>query len=208
MPALKGSLTYLRYYVDGATDATPDKLLKTIRLRAMKPLEPDEDLVERAGWTRVGAPLDLDLGSEDVFYNEFVNLGFRLDRWVIPGPMLRTKLREAEAAYLQKKGRERLSRREKTELKDLIAKKLRRQVEPRMRSVDVSWSMNDGLVRFFSSSAKLGAYMEELFAKTFSLKLIPEAPYTLAARLGLSPAREKAWIDLEPTSFVEEGAGR
>jgi hypothetical protein len=207
MPALKGSLTYLRYYIDGAApDASPDKLLKAIRLRAMKPLDPDEEAAERAGWTRIGAPMELDLGSEDVFYNEYVNLGFRLDRWVIPGPMLRTKLREAEAAYLQKKGRERLSRREKTELKELVARKLRRQVEPRMRAVDVSWSMNEGLVRFFSSSAKLGAWMEELFTKTFSLKLVPEAPYTLAARLGLSSAREKAWADLEPTSFVEEGA--
>jgi hypothetical protein len=46
--------------------------------------------------------------------------------------------------------------------------------------------------------------MEELFTKTFSLKLVPEAPYTLAARLGLSSAREKAWVDLEPTSFVDE----
>jgi hypothetical protein len=207
MPALKGSLTYARYYVDGALpEASPDKLLKAIRLRAMKPLDPDEEAVERCGWSRVGAPNELDLGTEDVFYNEFVNLGFRLDRWVIPGPMLRSKLRDAEAAYLQKKGRERLSRKEKTELKALVAKKLRRQVEPRMRFVDVSWSTNEGLVRFFSSSSKLGAYMEELFTKTFSVKLIPEAPYTLAARLGLSKAREEAWVDLEPTSFVEEGA--
>jgi recombination associated protein RdgC len=207
MPALKGSLTYTRYYVDGEfPQASPDALLQAIRLRAMKPLDPDEEAVERCGWCRVGAPTEIDLGTEDVFYNEFVNLGFRFDRWVIPGPMLRAKLRDAESAYLQKKGRERLSRREKTELKALVAKKLRRQVEPRMRFVDVSWSKNEGLVRFFSPSSKLGAYMEELFTKTFSLKLVPEAPYTLAARLGLTSAQEKAWTDLEPTSFVEEGA--
>jgi recombination associated protein RdgC len=205
MPALKGTLTYTRYYIDGALpEPSPDKLLKAIRLRVMKPLEPDDEAVERAGWCRVGSPTDLELGSEDVLYNEFVNLGFRFDRWVIPGPMLRAKLRDAEKAYLQKKGRDRLSRREKTELKALVSKKLRRQVEPRMRFVDVSWSLNEGLVRFFSSSSKLGAFMEDLFTKTFAVKLVAEAPYTLAARLGLSAAREKAWIDLEPTSFVDE----
>jgi DNA recombination-dependent growth factor C len=207
MPALTGSLTYSRFFLsDPAPDASPEKLLKAIRLRAMTPLTHDEEAVERAGWTRVGAPNELELGSEDVFYNEFLNLGFRHDRWIIPTPLLRSKLREAEASYLEKKGRDRLSRREKTELKALVAKKLRRQVEPRMRFADVSWSMNEGLVRFFSSSPKLGAFMEELFTKTFSAKLVPEAPYTLAARLGLSREREQAWVDLEPTSFVQEGA--
>ena len=41
--------------------------------------------------------------------------------------------------------------------------------------------------------------MEGLFTKTFGLRLIPEGPYTLAARLGLSKADEKIWDDLEPT---------
>jgi hypothetical protein len=146
--------------------------------------------------------MELDLGHEDVFYNDYVNLGLRTDRWVIPGPMLRAKLREAEAAYLQKKGRERVSRRERAELKELVAKKLRRQIEPRVRAFDVSWSMGDGLVRLFSASPKVGALLDELFTKTFGLKLVPEAPYTLAARLGLSKAQERAWEAMEPLSFL------
>src|SRR4051794_27356886 len=86
MPALKGSLTYARFFVDGELPADfRDKFVKAIRLRAMKPLEPDEDALERSGWCRVGEPFEIDLGYEDVFYNEFVNLAFRTDRWVVPG---------------------------------------------------------------------------------------------------------------------------
>lgn len=206
MPALKGSLTYARYYIDGEPpDDFRERFVKAIRLRAMKPLEPEEEAVERFGWCRIGEPFETDLGYEDVFYNNYLNLGFRHDKWVIPGPMLKAKLREAEAAYLQKKGRERLSKKEKTELKELVSKKLRRQVVPVMRVVDLSWSIEEGLVRFFSSSPKKGALLAELFTKTFALKLVPETPYTLAARLGLSKAQEKAWEDLEVTSFAEEG---
>jgi hypothetical protein len=206
MPALRGSLTYARYYVDGdLPDDLHGPFLKAIRLRAMKPLQPDEEALERSGWCRIGEPMELDLGHEDVFYNDYVNLGFRTDRWAIPAPLLRTKLREAEAAYLQKKGRERITRRERTELKELVAKKLRRQVEPRVRAVDVSWSLDEKIVRFFSASPKLGAMLEELFTKTFGLKLIPEAPYTLAARLGLSKSQEKAWENLEPLAFATPG---
>ncbi len=201
MPALRGSLTYVRYFVDGELPADLSTFLKPIRLRAMKPLEPQEDVAERSGWCRLGEPFATDLDHGDVFFNEYVNLGFRTDRWAIPGPLLRAKLREAEAAYLARKGRERLSRREKTELKDVVTKRLRREVSPSTRVVDLSWSTGDGLVRFFSASPKTGAAMQELFLKTFGLRLVPEAPYTLAARLGLSRAQDKAWEGLEPLTL-------
>jgi hypothetical protein len=204
MPALRGSLTYARYYVDGELpESFHDKAMKAIRLRAMKPLEPDDDALERSGWCRMSEPFEVDLGYEDVFYNNYVNLGFRTDKWVVPGPMLRAKLRDAEAAYLQKKGRERVSRKERNELKELVSKKLRRQLVPVMRSVDLSWSLEEGLVRFFSQSPKQGALLAELFTKTFGLKLVPETPYTLAVRLGLSEAEDKAWESLEPTELVQ-----
>ena len=97
MPALRGSLTYARFFVEGELpDDLHARFLKAIRQRVMKPLAPDEDALERSGWCRIGEPMELDIGHEDVFYNNYVNLGFRTDRWVIPGPLLRTKLREAE----------------------------------------------------------------------------------------------------------------
>ena len=205
MPALKGSLTYARYFVEGdLPEDFKEKFGKAIRLRAMKPLDPDEEAAERSGWCRVGDPLEVDLGYEEVFYNSYVNLGFRTDRWAIPGPLLRAKLRDAESVYLKKAGRERLSRKEKGELKELVTKKLRRELTPATRAADVSWSLDEGIVRFFSASPKEGAKMEGLFTKTFALKLVPEAPYTLAARLGLSRAQDKLWADLEPTAIAAE----
>ncbi len=207
MPALKGPLTYLRFFVEGELPGeVHDRFVKAIRLRAMKPLEPEEEMPERSGWCRIGEPFELDLGFEDVFYNNFLNLGLRTDRWVIPGPMLKAKLRDAEQAYLAKKGRERLSKREKTEIKELVSRKLRKQLVPSMRVVDFSWSLDEGVVRFFSHAARPAAAMMDLFHRTFDLKLVPEAPYTLAARIGLSKAEEKAWQDLEPTVLELEGS--
>jgi recombination associated protein RdgC len=193
MPALRGSLTYARFFVQG--DAPPDdfvsRAMRSIRARAMKPLTHDEDDLERSGWCTLGEPFELDLQHDAVFYNEYINLGFRTDRWVIPSPMLRAKLKEAEASYLQKKGRDKLSRAEKKELKEVVTRKLRKDVAPAMSVIDCSWALNDGLVRFFSHSPKKGALMMELFERTFGLKLISEAPYTLAARLLDKPASGK-----------------
>lgn len=208
MSALKGSLTYVRFFVEGELpDDFHDRFVKAIRLRASKPLEPDDEVPERWGWSRIGEPFELELDHEGVFFNEYLNLGLRADRWQIPGPMLRAKLREAEAAYLTKKGRERLGRKEKAELKELVSRKLRRQLTPVTRSFDLSWSLQEGVVRFFSAASAPAVAMQDLFTRTFGLKLVPEAPYTLAARLGLTKAQEEAWQKLEPTSLAtEEGA--
>lgn len=173
--------------------------MRSIRLRAMKPLEPDEEELERSGWATLADPFQIELSYDDVFVNEYINLGFRTDRWAIPGPVLRARLKEAEAAYLQKKGRERISRKEKAELKLMVAKKIRRSIEPATRSVDFSWALNEGVVRFFSHAQKPGAAMMELFKKTFSLELVPESPYTAASRIGLSKEQQKAWTELEMT---------
>jgi recombination associated protein RdgC len=207
MPALRGSLTYARFFVEGGAAALPDdhreRFMRSIRLRAMRPLEPDDEELERSGWSKIGEPHEIELTYDDVFFNEYVNLTFRTDRWVIPTPLLKSKLKEAEANYLDKKsreGRQRLSRREKNELKLLVQKKLRKTMDPSTRAIDFSWSLNEGIVRFFSHAEKPAATMMELFKKTFSgMTLIPESPYTLAAQLKLSKSEEAAWKDLEMT---------
>jgi recombination associated protein RdgC len=203
--ALKGSLTYARLFVEGDLPKDfRDRFTKAIRLRAMKPLEPDEEVLERNGWCAVGEPFELDPAYEDVFYNEYLNLGFRTDKWAIPGALLRAKLREAEAAQLAKKGRERLTREEKAELKEFVVKRIKKQLAPVTRVVDLSWSLNEGVVRFFSQSERAAVAMSDLFHRTFGLKLVPEAPYTLAARLGLGKAEESAWQELEAINLVTE----
>ena len=203
MPASSGSLTYARLYVEGELpEDFRDRFINTLRLRAMKPLEAEDDMPERSGFCAFGDPYELELSYERVFYNNFVNLGFRTDRWQIPPALFRANVREAETAYLEKKGRERLSKREKNELKELVLRQMRKASTPLVRMVDLSWSLDERVVRFFTHSQRTTLTMTELFHKTFGLKLVPEAPYTLAARLGLDEERERAWDQLEPTSLL------
>ena len=177
--------------------------MRSIRLRAMKPLEPDDDDLERSGWARIAEPMTTELTYDDVFFNEYVALSYRTDKWQFPGAVMKARLREAEAAYLEKKGQTKLSRSQKNELKLLVAKRMRRTMAPATRSVDLSWSLNEGVVRFFSHAPKPGAVMSELFFKTFGVKLVPESPYTTATRIGLDEAEQAAWAELEATYLGE-----
>ena len=74
---------------------------------------------------------------------------------------------------------------------------------PATKSVDLVWNVNTGVARFFSQSAKIHLLVQELFEKTFRLKLVPESPGTAAERRGLDARAEQRWAALEPTSLAE-----
>jgi hypothetical protein len=202
--ALKGSISFTRFYVRGALpEPLHERFLEAASLRAFRPLEVEEEDEERAGWCSIEDPFDLDLDHGKIFYNSYLNLGLRIDRWRIPGPLFKAHFAEAERKHLAERGRERLSRREKTELKVTVSRRLRRQVIPAMKVVDLSYNLVTGVVRFWSQSPRLHERLQELFHATFRLELVPESPATTAARLGLTAAQQKALEDLERTTFFE-----
>lgn len=219
MSALSGSLSYARFFAalpgtkgGGLPRGFLDRSHAKILHHAMRPLSADEPDAERSGWCVLGDPQDLSLPRERIYLDGYVNLGFRTDRWAIPGPLLRTKVREAESKYLDKKGRERLGRRERAEIKEIVIRELRKKLVPTTRAVDLSWALEEGVVRFFSHTERTTAAMVELFEKTFGIELVAESPYTLAERLGLGEEEAQAWEALEPTVLQsrreEAGGGR
>jgi len=227
MSALSGSLSYSRFFVtlkgrDGtirsagsaADGSLPrgflDRSYEKLLHHAMRPLDADEPDSERSGWCVLGDPLDVSLPKERVYLEGFVNLGFRTDKWVIPGAMLRARLRQAEIAYREQVGREKLSRRERAELKEVVTRELRKKLVPSTRAIDLTWSLDEGLVRFFSHTASAMLSMVDLFEKTFGAKLVAESPYTLASRLRgeddpIALDDEALWEALTPTILVPEG---
>jgi len=208
LSALRGSLSYTRFFVAGDVPGDlPGASMKRIRANASQPLVADEDVNERHGWCSLEDPMDTDLDHEKVFFNEYLCLGLRIDRWVVPKPMLNAHLRDAEAALLEKKGLERLGKKARADLKLFVLKKLRRQLMPVTKSIDLVWNVQTGVARFFSQSPRMHLLAEELFEKTFKLKLVPESPGTAAERRGLDAHATKLWEALEPTTLARLGRG-
>lgn len=206
MGALRGSLTFTRFFVLGdAPDDPAAAFMKPIVANAFEPLTPDEDANEHHGWASVEDPFDLDLDHEKVFFNEYLTLCLRIDRWVIPGPLLKATLREAEQKLAEKKGLERLGRKAKADLKDAVVKKLRKQLVPATKSVDLVWNLRSNVALLFSHSKKVHELASELFEKTFKMRLWVESPGTLAERFFPADPR---FADLVPTSLDGGDAGR
>jgi recombination associated protein RdgC len=211
--AFKGPLSYSRFYVRGnVDDVSYDRMVELIRLRAFEPLKLDDEESERFGWCSIQNPLDIDLDHQQIVFNSYINIGLRYDRWSIPSSMLKAHLAEAERDYKAKNKRERLGKTEKVSLKTMVVRKLREEVPPSMRSFDLSWNLNSGIVRFWSQSTKVQEHMVELFEQTFAVELDAENPTTAAMRRGLSAAESDAFqtlmaINFADTSGVTHGLG-
>jgi recombination associated protein RdgC len=196
---LKGSISYVRFFVDGEVPTRyKSKFLESIELRTFRPLKPSDEEEERVGWCSVHQPIDLELTAEKVYDGDFVNLGLRVDRYKIPSAILKAHYAEAEAAMLQELGKERLSRSQKEDLRAMVLKKLKQRSMPVMRVYDVSWDVSTGLVRFFGTSAKIHDVLAEIFEKTFNVALVREGAYTRAERIGLPNSALDAVTLLEP----------
>ncbi len=207
MGALRGSLTFSRFFIVGAVpDDLPGFGLKRIRANACQPLDPEEDIAEKHGWASVLDPFDTDLDHEKVFFNEYAVISMRVDRWVVPGPLLKAHLRDAEEKLLERKGLEKIGKKAKADLKAMVVRKLRKQLVPVTRSVDLVWNIPTGVVLFFSHAKKSHELAQELFEKTFKLKLLLESPGTAIYRRGLTPAEELLFANLEPTVLADAGA--
>lgn len=204
MGVLRGSLTFSRFFVAGdIPDDLAGATLKRIRANAFRDLVPEEDENSRHGWCSLQDPMDVDLDHEKVFWNEYLSLGMRIDTWVVPKPLLAAHLRAAEQQLIERKGLERIGKKARAELKLMVLRKLRRQLVPSTKSIDLVWNTRTHVALFFSQSQRVHLLVQELFEKTFGLRLVPETPGTAADRWGLDPRLDKIWTNLEPTVLAE-----
>ena len=205
--AFRGSITYTRFHVRGELPADfRDRFVEAIQLRAFRELDPGEDVEFREGWCSIEHPFDVDLTPEKVFFNGYLNLGFRVDTWRIPGALFKASIRDAERQFLAAHGTEKLSRAQKKDLEAVVVSALRRKVVPAMKVVDLSWNLDEGVVRFFQQSPKQHELMTDLFEKTFAIDLVADGAYMAAEHRGVDAATLDALPTLDPTCFHAEGA--
>jgi recombination associated protein RdgC len=201
---IKGSISYSKFYVNGELpDNYQEAFMEALSLRRFTPLVVDEDADVRVGWVAIERPLEPDVvfDHNDVFFNSYVNLAIRIDAWRFPGPVFKAAFAEAEKKHLAKKGREKLTKKEKEELKAVVGRKLRHQFSPTIKVIDLSWNLQSGVVRFWNQSGKAHETLFEIWEKTFPVKLVPASPYVAATYLGLPEPRVAALASVEQSVF-------
>lgn len=209
MGAFKGAVTYQVYFVEGDLPKEfRDRFLENIEKEAFAPLTPDSLEERHFGWVNIQHPIDVKLSlPAKVYLNEYLCLGLRIDRWSLPSALLKARITEAERDHLRQTKGAKLGRTEREAIKERVTSDMKAQMLPTMKVVDMIWSLNHNVVRFWSPSQKLGEEFSALFEQTFGLRLIPDSPFTAAAALEFNKPSLEALASLTPEYFGAANGG-
>lgn len=207
MGAFQGSLTYRQYFVRGELPPDwRDQFAEKINSHVFQPVSPDSDEERALGWCSPHFPLDVDLHEGLWLHDEYLVLALRIDTLKVPGPILKIYT-EAECRRVMAEQKvDTLNRYQRAEVKDRVQKELRKKILPTIKTIDMVWSLQTSMVRFWSGNTKTNEEFQELFEKTFEIGLGADTPYTAAAFgvLGLEEDLVTRLADLQPSLFITE----
>ena len=184
MAVQNGSLGFRRYRVAGKIPTDFRAEMETrIRQNAFENFAENDPREEAAGWVACDDLFDIDLYPDRWLDSSCVRLTLRTDRRRVPPRMLRHECEKIQASWKERFGRERLTRAEKDQIKEMVVKNLIERALPDSRGVDFYWDMERGELFFFASGEKANDLFVNLFEKTFGMKLSPVFPFALALSL-------------------------
>ena len=176
MGALRGSMSYLRFLVDGEVAKSAGTTYeKALEARRFLPLSPTAEVMESAGWVPLEAPFDDDVPiTRDVFlFGDIVAVTYREDAYRIPRPLLQreTKKRIDKIVREEKRDPESIGRAFVKAVEHAVLIELKGQTIPRSKLVDVIWDTNKKEIRVFGRGTVATERVSSLFERTFQVRV-------------------------------------
>ena len=190
MGVLAGSLSYMRFLIDGEPPKNPGSTFeKAIAARRFVPLQPSQESPESAGWVAAEAPFDDELAlTRDLFlFGDLVVLAYREDKWAIPRPVVKREVQKRIQKIIaeEKKSPDDIGKAFVKAVEQSIIAELKAKTLPRTKIVDVVWDMGRGEARVFGRGTVATERVASLFERTFQVKVDPGPWAARAFRLEL-----------------------
>lgn len=214
MGVFEGSLSFKTFYVDGEPPAGfQQDYLARLEKHFFVPLSPVGEEERSIGWVPIQDPIADGFSHGQVFCNQYIVFGLRIDKWSLPSAWVKAMTRQAvaqrlpqvpkeEAKLLEEDGKLRtkakLSKREKDKIKLEIVTEIKQHMLTSMKIIDVCWNIAEGKLRFWSLSDALCDEFAELFKETFGLDIHQDCPLLMAKDLGMTESQLDAMAALEP----------
>lgn len=200
MGALKGRMSPLSFQVQGKIERW-DQVMRNITRLRFQELDPSSGNQQAIGWVSLTDPFSTELDRHAISFGEsIIGLAMRIDAISIPASQVKLHLSRCIKAVLKETGQKRLSKRDLAALKDEVVAELSRKTFPLIKIYEMVFDTEAGRLWFFGKSKKVVETFFDLFSETFGLGLLPESPYTVAARL-LGEERANDLLDLPPADF-------
>jgi DNA recombination-dependent growth factor C len=183
MALLTGTIRIRRYEVSGALPGDlRNDFYEKIKSHGFEDFAENDPREEAVGWVAVDDIFLSGPTPDRWLIGDTINLSMRIDVRRIPGVIFKRECELLEKSIKEREGREKLSRHERQEVKEIIKQKLSARALPTIRSIEMSWDLGKGEVYLFACSENVSGTFQTLFEKTFNVKLRPLFPFALALR--------------------------
>ena len=202
---LSRSSTILRFVAMPPARIDREALARAITRRAFRDLDPDGgERQQSCGWCAIHDPLVTELDPADLFFQQYLTVGFRFDRRAVPAKLLYLERKRAENALRIELDRPRLGKAARQQIKAEVESRLLARALPVPRLFDVAWNLDTGRVYLTGKLRVAQEAFVDLFRETFGVAPVPLIPYLAAEHVGLGTRIVEAVRSVSPSSLVAE----
>ena len=207
MAFASGPVTYRRFFISGEMpDATDDRFIQALGDNAFGKYgasTPDGKVV---GWLSPDHLFDTDISLEKIVFDRFVFLQMRLDSLSAPGAVLRSYVRQEEAAERETSGSDRLNKTQRQQAKDRATARTEEEAKAglhrRISAVPVLIDLPARTVYFGNLGSTASDKFIILFRDTFDVALEPATSEHLALRIMDAAGDPRSIEDAQPFHLV------
>ena len=173
MGILSGSLTYLRFRVEGTAPPNFTEIFEeALGVRRFIPLHPEGEDNESFGFVPLQKPYadDEPILNDQFLFGDCIALGYREDSISFPKAMMRD-LVQKRLSERQEKNQSDRGAVAKQAVQAAIMSEMRRRILPKSKVVDCFWDLSRNEVRLFARGKGISERFVALFEQTFQVKL-------------------------------------
>lgn len=205
MGLLSASHTVVRFAAPPPTRIDREAIAAAVNKRVFRDADPGhDDAAASSGWVGVHDPLFVAFAPSDLFFHNYLVVGFRYDRRAVPAKLLFLERRRAEAARLAELGYERLPRGIRNEIKEEVTARLMLRALPAPRLFDCVWNLETGRVLLTGKAKAVREAFQDLFRETFGVHPVPMIPFLTAEHVGVPPRIVDAVRAADPSSLASD----
>lgn len=176
MGALNGSMSYMRFLIDGEVPANPGAAFeKAIETRKFTPLSPSSETPESAGWVATEDPFaeNQSITRGLFLFGEYVVISYREDKWAIPRPLVKREVQKRIQKIIdeEKKNADDIGKAFVKAVETAIISELKQKSYPRSKIVDIVWDTARGEARVFGRGTVVTERVASLFERTFQVRV-------------------------------------
>jgi DNA recombination-dependent growth factor C len=151
-------------------------------------------------------PLVTDFDTNDLFFQQYLVVGFRFDTRAVPAKLAWMERRRAENARTVEQNADRLGRATKREIKEDVESNLLARALPNPKLFECAWNLETEAVYFTGKLKSAREAFASLFHGTFGVNPIPMIPYLAAERVGIPDNAVARVRSVEPSRLVPAAA--